>query len=144
MMTVLVSGGFDPLHVGHLELLDAAAARGHVLVALNTDDWLRRKKGYSVMPHADRTRILKALAVVTDVTPVNDADGTVCQTLRNLRPDCFANGGDRTQADPREHAVCEELGIEELFDIGGAKVRSSSQFMERGRAGGALFTTAVT
>ncbi len=129
MRTVMVSGGFDPLHIGHLDLLDAAAGYGRVVVALNSDDWLYRKKGYSFMPHGDRTRILKALEVVTDVTPLNDADGTVCEALRRIRPAYFANGGDREQAEPREHAVCEELGIEELFGIGGAKVRSSSQLI---------------
>ena len=139
MITVMVSGGFDPLHVGHLNLLDAAAAYGHVLVALNTDDWLRRKKGYVVMPSDERTRILKALTVVTNVMLVNDADGTVCQALRILRPDYYANGGDRPIINDgslslwatQEHAVCKELGIEILLNIGGAKTHSSSKMVAR-------------
>lgn len=136
MKTILCSGGFDPLHIGHLDLLDAAAAYGHVIVVLNSDDWLRRKKGYAVMCHADRTRILKALTVVTDVTPVNDADGTVCEALKRIRPDYFANGGDRpagiTVLSPwaaKEHALCKEWGIEILVCVGGDKVRSSSQLI---------------
>lgn len=139
MTTVLVSGGFDPLHVGHLNLFDAAASYGQVLVALNTDDWLRRKKGYVVMPHGDRTRILKALTVVTNVMLVDDADGTVCQALRILRPDYYANGGDRPIVNrgslspwaAQEHAVCKELGIEILLNVGGAKTHSSSEMVAR-------------
>ena len=129
MKTVLCSGGMDPLHIGHLNLLQAAATYGRVIVALNSDDWLRRKKDYRVMPFADRARILAALEVVADVRPVWDEDDTVCAALREWLPDIFANGGDRTQADPREHSVCEELGIEELFEVGGAKIRSSSELI---------------
>ena len=60
-MKIMVSGGFDPLHVGHLDLLDAAYTRGRVIVALNSDDWLIRKKGFCLMPWDDRARILRAL-----------------------------------------------------------------------------------
>ena len=128
---VLVSGGFDPLHVGHLDYLEAAAELGDVIVALNSDDWLHRKKGYVFMPHADRARILKALSVVKDVTPVNDADGTVSEALIRLRPHYFANGGDRTIGDGREHDICVNLGIHETFDVGGEKTRSSSELVAR-------------
>ena len=129
MKTILCSGGFDPLHIGHLDLLNAAADYGYVIVALNSDDWLYRKKGYVFMLHDDRTRILKALKVVTDVTPFDDANGTACGALSHILPDFFANGGDKKQANPLEHAVCAELGITELFGIGGEKVRSSSDLV---------------
>ncbi len=128
-MIVMVSGGFDPLHVGHLSLLTHAARYGHVIVALNSDDWLRRKKGYNVMSYDDRLCILKALSVVTTVTPVNDTDGTVCEVLQVFEPDWFANGGDRTTANAAESAVCEELGINQLFGIGGGKIASSSELV---------------
>lgn len=125
----MVSGGFDPLHVGHLRLLMAAAAFGDVLVALNSDAWLERKKGYRVMPWEDRAALIIEYPFVRDVISFDDADGTVCDALYRYRPDYFANGGDRETADPREHAVCHELGIKELFGIGGDKIRSSSQLI---------------
>lgn len=128
-MIVMVSGGFDPLHVGHLNMIEEAARIGRVIVALNSDEWLRRKKGYVFMPHADRTRILSAIEGVTMVTPVDDSDGTVCEAIRRIRPTLFLNGGDRTQADPKEDALCRSLGVAQLFNVGGGKVRSSSQIV---------------
>ena len=130
---VLVSGGFDPLHVGHLDLLEAAAQRGAVVVALNSDAWLERKKGRAFMPWAERRRILLALGCVRSVVAVDDRDGTVCASLRSLRPACFANGGDRgpgnSAAALAEEALCAELGIVALHDVGGRKRRSSSQLL---------------
>lgn len=128
-MIVLCSGGFDPLHVGHLDYFEDASNHGELFVALNSDDWLRRKKGYVLMPYEDRVRILKALEIVSMVLPVEDDDGTVCQALEKWRPTHFANGGDRTTADPKEHACCVRLGIRELFRIGGGKSRSSSEII---------------
>lgn len=128
-MTVLVSGGFDSLHVGHLDMIEAAATLGAVVVALNSDAWLVRKKGYRLMSWEDRARLLTALRDVTAVEPVDDADGTVCEALRRIRPRVFANGGDRTEANPAEHATCRECGIVERFGVGGAKIRSSSEIV---------------
>ena len=133
MSVVMASGGFDPLHVGHLNLLESAATRGSVLVALNSDLWLVKKKGYSVMPWADRARILSALRVVDRVVAFDDDDGSVVDALHRYRPDIFANGGDRQAPDPREHAACRALGIEEWFGVGGAKIRSSSLLVGRAR-----------
>lgn len=130
MSAIMVSGGFDPLHVGHLDLIDAAKCYGSVCVALNSDEWLMRKKGYLVMDWDDRARILRALKAVRYVSKVDDSDGTVCQALWKHRPTYFANGGDRTESNPREHAVCESLGIIELFGVGGGKTRSSSFIVE--------------
>jgi D-beta-D-heptose 7-phosphate kinase/D-beta-D-heptose 1-phosphate adenosyltransferase len=128
---VLCSGGFDPLHVGHLDLIYGAADLGRVVVALNSDAWLVRKKGFAFMPYAERCRILYALAVpVHLVVAVDDADGTVCDAIRRIRPHYFANGGDRTQGEPAEHALCVELGVQELFGIGGEKVQSSSALVD--------------
>lgn len=133
-MIVMVSGGFDPLHVGHLDLLEAAAHLGSkdhtVIVALHSNDWLFRKKGYVFMPHADRARLLKALECVADVSALNDYDDTVCEALKRIRPDAFANGGDRVKAHPAEAAICEELGIQQIFNVGGSKVRSSSDLIK--------------
>lgn len=140
-MIVLVSGGFDPLHDGHLNYLQGAAELGRVFVALNSDDWLTRKKGRPFMSWAVRARILRALRCVTEVMPVDDRDGTVCEAIDRLRPSIFANGGDRVSGESRESALCKLLGVHEAFNVGGGKIRSSSELV---RAGGALFTAAVT
>ena len=129
LRTVMCSGGFDPLHIGHLDYLEAAVQYGPVVVALNSDACLVRKKGYCLMPWAERARILMALHCVNNVLSVDDSNGTVAAALLDYHPIYFANGGDRTEADPHEHAMCQELDIKELFGIGGAKVRSSSQLI---------------
>ena len=129
-MIVLCSGGFDPLHVGHVNYLQVAASNGWITIALNSDAWLSHKKGYFFMTWQERARILNALWCVHDVYQVKDVDGTVCEALRQVKPDIFANGGDRIEANPAEHAACEELGIEELFNVGGGKVRSSSELVK--------------
>lgn len=125
----MVSGGFDPLHVGHLDYLQAAKSYGNLIVVLNSDRWLLRKKGYVFMSWGDRARILNSLSAVSLVTEVDDDDDTVCEALRRLRPQYFANGGDRKTPDPREDQVCRELGIEQLFGVGGKKIRSSSELV---------------
>ena len=127
---IAVSGGFDHLHNGHIDLLEAASKYGHVTVILNTDNWLIRKKGYVFMPWDKRARILSSLRFVQDISTVDDDDGTVCEALIRLRPEFFANGGDRITADPKEHDVCIEYGIKELFGIGGGKVNSSSEIIK--------------
>lgn len=128
-MIVLVSGGFDPLHVGHLRMIHAAAEYGRVVVGLNSDAWLVRKKGFCFMPWAERLEVLEAIRAVVLVLHVDDADGTVCDLLKRLRPHYFANGGDRTIGHPVEHALCVSLGITELFGVGGEKVQSSSALL---------------
>lgn len=132
-MIVLVSGGFDPLHVGHVRMMRAAMEFGRVVVGLNSDDWLVRKKGYRFMPWTEREEILYHLGEVSLVQPFDDSDGTVCDLLERLRPHYFANGGDRTQANPEEHALCVRRGIKELFGVGGGKVQSSSALVRLAR-----------
>ena len=129
-MIVMVSGGYDPVHIGHILLLEEARKFGFVSVALNSDNWLRNKKGYCLMPWDERAEILRANVYISEVISVEDSDGTVCDALRRLQPDYFANGGDRTEPDPLEHQVCVELGIKELFNIGGGKIRSSSELIK--------------
>lgn len=131
MKTICVSGGFDPLTVGHVSLIEEAKLYGKVVVILNSDDWLLRKKGYHFMPYSDRYRILMALSDVGQVIPVNDIDGTVCTALRAFKPDYFANGGDRTLNNTPELDVCRELGITPVFNIGGGKISSSSELVKR-------------
>jgi cytidyltransferase-like protein len=130
---VAISGGFDPVHIGHTRLIQEARALGDELVIiLNNDHWLRTKKGSVFMPEEERVEVLLAIkgvdrVVLTDHTP-NDTDRSVVRTLEKLRPDIFANGGDReTTKDVPEHALCEKLGIKLAFGVGsGGKIQSSS------------------
>ncbi|TFH36163.1 MAG: glycerol-3-phosphate cytidylyltransferase [Dehalococcoidia bacterium] len=130
---VAVSGGFDPLHVGHLRMIQAAAKLGtRLVVIVNDDDFLVRKKGYAFMPLAERMEIVRGLRDVDDVVAAVDRDQTVCETLRLVKPHVFANGGDRRDAaDIPETVVCRELGIEMVFNVGGGKVQSSSELVQR-------------
>jgi D-beta-D-heptose 7-phosphate kinase/D-beta-D-heptose 1-phosphate adenosyltransferase len=126
---ICISGGFSVLHCGHIRLIKAAAEYGDAMVILNSDDWLQRKYGRIVVPYDQRAEVLAAIKGVLDVVPVDDSDGTVCKTLALLKPDYFANGGDRTAENTPELRLCTELGIRPLFGIGGGKVASSSKIM---------------
>jgi len=126
----MVSGGFDPIHSGHINMLREAADLGEVVVAINSDDWLVRKKGYRLLPWQERAAIVMAIRYVSDVVGVDDADGTVVEAIRRVKPDIFANGGDRLADNTPEVAYCEHVGIRSLFNIGGSKTASSSEFVE--------------
>lgn len=146
---VVVSGGFDPLHVGHVRLFNAAKKLGdRLVVILNNDNWLFAKKGFVFMKEQDRKEILESLSAVDEVVLTshkrNDADRSVCRELRMIHPDIFANGGDRTPKDARkrtsslnpEVALCEELGIKTVFNVGrGGKMRSSTELVSRFKRG---------
>ena len=123
---IMVSGGFDPIHKGHIRMIQEAARKGDVIVIINSDEWLMRKKGFVFMPFEERVEIIKSIKGVTSSLGIDDSDNTVCEALRKYRPDYFANGGDRTNTNTPEMAVCEELGIEMLWEVGGGKVQSSS------------------
>ena len=130
-MSVLASGGFDPFHIGHLRYLKAAKKYGILTVALNSDDFLIRKKGFVFMPWKDRAALLIEYPFIDAVICVDDSDGTVCEALRITEPGYFANGGDRISPNPKEHEICRELGIVELFEVGGDKIESSSNLIKR-------------
>ncbi len=128
---VAVSGGFDPLHIGHVRMIRAASELGSVIVIANSDKWLERKKGYVFMKWAERAEILKSIKGVTAVFKARDDDNTVCESLQVLRPDIFANGGDRKDGNVPEYEVCDRLGIEMVFGTGGSdKPQSSSWLVE--------------
>ena len=131
--TVMVSGGFDPIHVGHVRMIQEAAKHGDVIVVANSDAWLKRKKGYIFMPWEERAEIILSMNGVLDVLPVDDSDGTVCDALRRYSPTYFANGGDRKQNNTPEMDVCEELGIEMLWEVGGGKIQSSSDLVKNSK-----------
>jgi cytidyltransferase-like protein len=130
--TIMVSGGFDPVHIGHIRMILEASKHGDVIVVANSDDWLFRKKGFTFMEFEQRAEILAAVKGVIKVSGVDDSDGTVCEAIMRLKPDYFANGGDRKKHNTPEQSVCDELGVEMLWGIGGNnKANSSSDLVER-------------
>ena len=129
--TVMVSGGFDPVHAGHIRMIREAAQYGDVIIIANSDDWLFNKKGFVFMEWERRVEILNAIKGVILVDSVDDSNGTVCEAIRRLRPTYFANGGDRGKHNTPEQNVCDELGIEMLWSIGGdEKVAASSDLVK--------------
>ena len=124
--TIVVSGGLDPVHVGHVKMIQAAAELGNVIVVLNSDNWLKRKKGYVFMPFRERKYLLQHIKSVYEVYAVDDSDGTVCEALKRIKPDIFGNGGDRTSENTPEMSTCQELAIEMIWNLGGKKIQSSS------------------
>jgi cytidyltransferase-like protein len=130
MKTIAVSGGFDPVHSGHINMFRAAAEYGRVVVFLNTDKWLSRKKGQPFMSFKERYSVLIAIRHIDVVFPAWDDDDTVCWNLRHHKPDYFANGGDRKENNTPELEVCKELGIQPLFNIGGDNKQSSSRLLD--------------
>lgn len=129
--TVVVSGGFDPIHIGHVRMIQEAATHGDVIVILNSDDWLMRKKGYVFMPWEQRAEILWAIFGVNTVVAVDDSDGTVLKGLQNTKPDFFANGGDRKMENTPEVTYCLDNDIRLLWNIGGEKIANSSDLVEK-------------
>jgi len=127
--TIMLSGGFDPVHVGHIRMIREAAQWGQVYVVINSDDWLVRKKGYAFMTWEERAEIIGNIKGVVMVSNVDDSDGTVCEALRRHKPDAFANGGDRKKDNTPEMEVCDELGIQMLWCVGGADKPQSSSWL---------------
>lgn len=112
---VAVSGGFDPIHIGHVRMFEQARKLGDELVViLNNDNWLRAKKGYAFMPEKERKEVIQALRAVDRVVitrhGVNDPDMSVVRELCAIKPDIFANGGDRKLDNIPEVAACREIG----------------------------------
>ncbi len=132
---VAVSGGFDPIHVGHVRYLEEAKKLGDWLVVIiNNDNWLRTKKGRAFMQENDRKEIIEALRCVDEVIIsqhlINDSDMSVCRELEQVMPHIFANGGDRFADNIPEFIFCNDNNIEMVFNIGhGGKVRSSSDLL---------------
>ena len=137
MKIVLVSGGFDPIHSGHIAYFKAARALGDMLVVgVNSDAWLARKKGRSFMPVHERVAIVENLTAVDGVILFNDDDDSAIEAIKNIRmlyPDAdiiFANGGDRTDKNIPEMTVVDSR-LEFAFGVGGTnKANSSSWILE--------------
>lgn len=133
MKIVIVTGGFDPVHSGHIAYFKAARALGdRLVVGLNSDDWLIRKKGRPFMPLTERLAIVGNLAMVDEVITYNDDDGTSCEAIRQVRashPDAeivFANGGDRTAKNIPEMIFDD---VEFVFGVGGDDKKNSSSWI---------------
>ena len=127
IVKVAVSGYFDPIHIGHLEYLKMAKDLGdYLIVIVNNDYQSNLKKGKSFMNELDRVEIVKALKLVDEVFLSIDKDRTVCKSLEKLKPDIFANGGDRLTDEIPEAEVCINLNIK-MIDGLGNKIRSSSE-----------------
>lgn len=136
MKIVLVTGGFDPIHSGHIELLKAAKKLGdQLIVGLNSDDWLSRKKGQPFMPWQERNAILKELKCVDHVLDFDDSDGSanafINYMLKNSRGDLiFANGGDRTSDNIPEMTI-QDPRLTFEFGVGGDDKKNSSSWILR-------------
>ena len=137
---VLVSGGFDPVHIGHVRMFKEAAKLGTLYVGLNSDEWLMRKKGYVFMPWEERAEIISSFACVHCVESFSDKDDTCLDWLRKWRriTDAengwahliFCNGGDRNMNTTPEDDFCEEAEIEVVYGVGGdGKIQSSSDLV---------------
>jgi D-beta-D-heptose 7-phosphate kinase/D-beta-D-heptose 1-phosphate adenosyltransferase len=144
MTTVAVSGGFDPIHVGHIEMMKEAKELGDKLIVIvNNDNWLRQKKGFVFMGEQERKGIVEAIRYVDEVIltshPENTTDMSVCAELEKLKPDIFANGGDRKpDGDPvPEVELCQRMGIKMIYNVGkSGKIQSSSELVKKVRGQG--------
>ena len=130
---VMVSGGFDPVHIGHLLMFEEAKKLGDKLVVvLNCDKWLIRKKGRNFMNQNERAGIIRGFSCVDDVFVLESDSDDVVEAIEKIRPQIFANGGDRKEeADIPEAKICKELGVEMVFNVGGGKVQSSSWLLKQ-------------
>jgi len=135
----MVSGGFDPVHIGHVRLFREAKKLGDKLVVvINNDHWLRFKKGFAFMSETDRKEIIESFSFVDRVHITSHAPDTadisVCRELELIRPHIFANGGDRKADNIPEYELCQRLGIEMVFNVGdGGKLRSSSELVQKAK-----------
>ena len=134
-VVVAVSGYFNPLHVGHLEMIQKAKKLGDELVVIVNNDYQVSLKGsVPFMSLADRVKIIKALRDVDRVFISIDKDKTVCRSLAKVKPDIFANGGDRHSiGDVPEYPVCQKYKIQ-MVDGLGRKIRASSQLIANAAA----------
>lgn len=132
---VLVTGGFDPIHSGHIAYFEAAKKLGDMLVVgVNSDSWLTRKKGLPFMPSSERISIVSNLSMVNHCILFDDSDGSAKEAIKNVRmmyPDAkiiFANGGDRTAKNIPEMDLVDD-NLEFVFGVGGEDKKNSSSWI---------------
>lgn len=128
-VTVAVSGAFDPIHIGHIRYIREASKLGDKLVViLNGDDFLLRKKGFVFRPFEDRKEILEGIKGVSEVIASVDEDQTVCKTLKLIKPDIFAKGGEPVHPeDIPEAETCRSIGCKVVLHVGGGKIRGDRE-----------------
>lgn len=139
---VVFTGGFDPIHSGHIECINQAKEIGRVIIGLNSDAWLTRKKGRPFMPFEERLTVLKQFKQVMAVIDFNDSDGSACDAIHQAKvmfPNdriIFVNGGDRTNKNiPEMDRFVGDPQVEFRFGIGGEnKANSSSWILEEWKA----------
>ena len=133
---IILSGGFDPVHKGHVRMFKAASEYGDVVVGANSDDWLIRKKGKFFMPFLERKEILESIKYIDSVLAFDDSDDSACQLIKDVKSHYgndielyFGNGGDRTNETTPEIEYCEKNNIGLIWDLGGGKIQSSSDLL---------------
>jgi cytidyltransferase-like protein len=142
MRVVVISGFFNPLHIGHIDYISSARNLGDFLIVIvNSDDQVKIKGSVPFMNQDDRLRIIRNIKGVDRSVISIDEDGSVCQTIREefkrLQNDpffedmIFANGGDRKEGGVPEDILENELGIRMVYNIGGEKVQSSSELIKK-------------
>ena len=136
MSVVLVTGGFDPLHSGHIAYFKEAKSLGDkLIVGVNSDEWLTRKKGRPFMPFKERIAIIKELACVDQVIAFDDSDDSACQAIFHTLSTTadkiiFANGGDRTNTTTPEYSMYgDHPDVKFVFGVGGEDKKNSSSWI---------------
>jgi len=135
---VLLSGGFDPVHIGHVKMVEASAEIGKiVVVGVNSDSWLTRKKGKPFMSFDERLYIMSSLKDTTYAVGFDDTDNSACDLIRTAREKygqdvsiAFANGGDRARDNIPEVQACIDSNVEMVWNVGGGKIQSSSDLIK--------------
>jgi len=154
---IILSGGFDPIHKGHMRMFREASWLGHqVIVGLNSDSWLCRKKGKPFMEFYERKEILEGIKYISSVVAFNDDDDSACELINRVRSTYnggmfnhnyddvnptgkkeydifFANGGDRTTDNTPEMDTCRLKDVTMLWGVGGGKIQSSSWLINGGK-----------
>lgn len=126
MIKVCTSGYFNPIHIGHLRLLEEAKKLGDYLVVIVNNDNQVDLKGGHFMSEYERLEIVKSIKWVDEVILSIDNDRTVLNTLKQVKPDIFAKGGDSVENNVPELELCNSLNIKVIFNVGGDKIQSSS------------------
>ena len=134
---LILSGGFDPIHKGHVRMFKSAKNFGEVFVGLNSDEWLVRKKEKFFMPFVERKEILESIKYINKVFDFDDKDDTACSLIKFIYKKynhdfdiAFGNGGDRTNHTTPEVKFCMENNIEMIWGLGGGKIQSSSDLLK--------------